>query len=92
MEQAQQLSTEKKKLKPGPKPKAKAAEPPEFTDSGIMEFTEKNPEMEQLKERINMLESCLERVATLTGNGNILMAFGLKRWIPGKSDLSKYNS
>jgi hypothetical protein len=43
-----------------------------------------------LEARVETLERCIERVATLTGNGNILMAFGLKRWIPSKKDLSKY--
>lgn len=36
------------------------------------------------------LKDCMERVATLTGNGNVLAEFGLKRWTPGKKDLHKY--
>jgi len=45
-----------------------------------------------LEARIEMLERCVERVTTLTGNGNILRAFGLSRWLPGKKDLSKYSN
>lgn len=44
-----------------------------------------------LEARIEMLERCVERVTTLTGNGNILRAFGLSRWLPGKKDLSKFS-
>jgi len=79
MEQAQQLSTEKKK--PGPKPKVKQEVIPESA-----------AELTQMMKRIRMLEVCLERVATVTGNGNILMQFGLSRWIPGKKDLTKYSN
>lgn len=49
-------------------------------------------EIELLKARIHMLERCIEKTATFTGNGNILLEYGLRRWIPGKSDLSKYSN
>lgn len=44
------------------------------------------------KEEFNSLKECVERIATLTGNGNMLMQFGLERWTPGKKDMSKYDS
>jgi len=43
----------------------------------------------QALERIDKLEQAFCKVATLTGNGNQLSEFGLKRWVPGKKDISK---
>ena len=43
-------------------------------------------------ERVEKLEKCLEKVASLTGNGNILNEFGLERWLPGKKDMTKFKN
>jgi len=44
----------------------------------------------ELLDRIDRLERCLEKVTTLTGQGNHLMEFGLTRWEPSKEDMNKY--
>ena len=42
-----------------------------------------------LVERIKMLEACLSKTATLSGNGNHLKEFGLARWNPNAQDMRK---
>ena len=37
-------------------------------------------------DRIENLERCMEKIATLNGCGNHLAEFGLNRWIPPKKD------
>lgn len=41
-------------------------------------------------ERLHKLESCVAKMATLSGNANHLAEFGLKRWDPSKKDMQKY--
>ena len=60
-----------------------------------LEALESQPEAGQdqdvsaLLKRIEMLEACLSKTATLSGNGNNLREFGLERWVPGKADMRK---
>jgi hypothetical protein len=45
---------------------------------------------QELLERIANLEACIAKIATLAGSANYLSEFGLKRWEPSKSDMTKY--
>jgi len=47
---------------------------------------------EALDARITLLEQALSKLATLTGNGNMLHQFGLKPWQPTKEDMKKHAS
>ena len=47
-------------------------------------------EVKLLKDQVNNLEALVIRLAVMTGQGNLLPEFGLKRWEPGRKDMSKY--
>jgi hypothetical protein len=40
--------------------------------------------------RIEKLQSLVIKLASLTGNGNMLRDYGFEMWTPGKQDMSKY--
>ena len=48
-------------------------------------------EVKLLQDKVNNLEALVNRLAVMTGQGNLLPEFGLKRWEPGKKDMSKYD-
>jgi hypothetical protein len=52
----------------------------------------KAPTVLELKKRVDNLESLISKLAVMTGQGNMLLEFGVKRWEPGKKDMSKYRS
>lgn len=41
-------------------------------------------------EKVGRLERALEKIITLTGHGNMLREFGLKRWEPSADDRRRY--
>jgi hypothetical protein len=43
-----------------------------------------------VEQRLENLENCIAKIATLTGNGNHLKEFGLTRWTPEMKDMQKY--
>ena len=45
---------------------------------------------DDLLERLEKVEKCLEHVATNSGQGNLLKEYGLTRWEPSKNDMRKY--
>ena len=57
-----------------------------------MSNTSKTPAVLELKKRVDNLESLIAKLAVMTGQGNMLLEFGVKRWEPGKKDMSKYKS
>jgi len=56
----------------------------------LQEQTKKRTSTADLVERIENLERCMEKIATLSGNGNHLLEFGLNRWEPKPKDMTKY--
>jgi len=38
------------------------------------------------REEYEKLKACIEKLAVMSGQGNILNEFGLERWIPSKAD------
>jgi len=38
------------------------------------------------REEYEKLKACIEKLAVMTGQGNILNEFGLERWVPSKAD------
>ena len=54
------------------------------------EKDEPENEIEIMAERICLLELALAKFATLSGHGNYLREFGLKRWEPSQKDMNKY--
>jgi hypothetical protein len=51
-----------------------------------------HPEGASPMERLEKLEQCVSKMATLSGNANHLPEFGLKRWEPSQNDMRKYKS
>lgn len=39
---------------------------------------------------LEQIKACVERIATLSGHGNVLKEYGLTRWEPSKNDMRKY--
>jgi hypothetical protein len=52
----------------------------------------KTPTVLELKKRVDNLEALISKLAVMAGQGNMLLEFGVKRWEPGKKDMSKYRS
>ncbi len=50
----------------------------------------KSNDISELKERVDNLENCLAKIATLSGNGNHLAEYNLQRWIPTKKDMTRH--
>lgn len=50
----------------------------------------KDSKVEELETKVEKLTAVIEHLASLTGNGNMLPKYGLKRWIPGQDDMRKY--
>lgn len=46
----------------------------------------------EMQDRIDLLEALLSRLAVMTGQGNILAEYGVKRWQPGKEHMSMYKT
>ena len=57
-----------------------------------MSNTSKTPTVLELKKRVDNLEALISKLAVMTGQGNMLLEFGVKRWEPGKKDMTKYRS
>lgn len=58
-----------------------------------MEAQAKKPQHTSVKDcldRIDKLEDLVSRLAVMTGQGNILNEYGVKRWHPEKKHMSKY--
>ncbi len=66
------------KSKPGPKPKPK------------VDNTDLIKRIEELEATIENLTRCLEHTATNSGQGNTIVAYGLKRYIPTKGDMNRW--
>ena len=43
-----------------------------------------------LESRIKTLEAVISRLAVMTGQGNMLIEYGLERWTPNKIHMNKY--
>ena len=53
----------------------------------------KKPQHTSVKDcldRIDKLENFISRLAVMSGQGNLLAEYGLKRWEPGKEHMTKY--
>lgn len=57
----------------------------------LNEESNEQVKIELLEKRIATLETALSKIATLTGYGNHLSEYGLKRWEPSKADMSKHS-
>ena len=44
----------------------------------------------ELEARVELLETLVIKLASLSGNGNMLREFGFKMWTPGQADMRKY--
>lgn len=44
----------------------------------------------ELELKLSTLTKAFEKVTSLVGRGNELRAFGLKRWVPGREDMTRY--
>lgn len=55
-----------------------------------LEMEEPENDIQILVDRIMVLELALAKFATLSGHGNYLREFGLKRWEPSQKDMQKY--
>ena len=44
----------------------------------------------ELEQTVVRLEAALSRVAVMSGQGNVLREYGIKRWAPDKRHMGKY--
>ena len=44
----------------------------------------------ELEQTVVRLEAALSRVAVMSGQGNVLGEYGIKRWTPDKRHMGKY--
>lgn len=66
-----------------------APTPKKAPESPVKELSSKAPD--PLPD-LQTLARAVEKLATLTGNGNILQEFGLKMWQPRPEDTRKYRT
>lgn len=46
--------------------------------------------LDNLSKKLDVIKDALSRVTVLTGHGNILQGYGIKRWEPSKKHMNKY--